>query len=533
MKIIAVIPARAGSKGVPNKNIRLLNNRPLVYYAIQNAQHSQLITDIVVSTDSPEVATIAKQMGVPVHWRSEELCADSVTLDAVVHDAIRHGQWDYVVTLQPTSPTLLVETLDSAIHYAVAHQIDTLISAINRPHLAWEVQNGKKVPSYQQRLNRQYLPPSYQETGAFVISRASVVTPNTRIGNAVDIYELSEAEAVDVDTFYDLQIVETILTEKQVAIYVNGNNQMGTGHIYRALELADEFYVRPDIYYDTNQTDKILFGTTTHTLIGVNGKEDLFHHVRQKQYQYFINDILDTSAPYMASLQDALGPACKVINFEDDGPGAASAALVINSLYANSPLPHVYTGNRYYIAPKPFLFSKPIPIRPQVKNVLLSFGGADPQNYTDKLLAIVAQQRYASYSFLAILGRAKQNISELLEYNSHPNIQVLVDVPNMAEIMSSCDIALTSRGRTGYELAILGIPTIAMAQNKREEQHGFVCNENGYFYLGPNPTGRMIENALQLYLESPQQDRLALQKTMLQHDLTNGRRRIMGLIRSL
>ena len=69
MKILAVIPARAGSKGIPNKNIRIISGHPLIYYSIKNALSSTLITDVIVSTDSPEVKIIAKQMGAKVKWR--------------------------------------------------------------------------------------------------------------------------------------------------------------------------------------------------------------------------------------------------------------------------------------------------------------------------------------------------------------------------------------------------------------------------------------------------------------------------------
>ena len=69
MKILAIIPARAGSRGIPNKNIRIIGGHPLIYYAIKNALESKFITDIIVSTDSYEVAIIANQMGVNVKWR--------------------------------------------------------------------------------------------------------------------------------------------------------------------------------------------------------------------------------------------------------------------------------------------------------------------------------------------------------------------------------------------------------------------------------------------------------------------------------
>ena len=178
---------------------------------------------------------------------------------------------------------------------------------------------------------------------------------------------------------------------------------------------------------------------------------------------------------------------------------------------------------------------QPIEIREQVTNVFISFGGADPENYTDRLLSIITKNsaKYGKRHFYVIVGRAKLNVGKLLEYNHFPNIEVLYDIRNMPEIMSKCDIGLTSRGRTGYELAVLGIPSIAMAQNKREEKHGFVCHENGFNYLGLNPSDLIIEANLDLYLHLTKEEREKLQEILLSKDLRNGRQRVMNLINSL
>lgn len=532
MKILAVIPARAGSRGIPNKNLRIVGGHPLVYYALQNAKASQYITDVLVSTDSTEVEIIAKQLGVATKWRSAELCGDSVTLDAVVYDASKDGAWDYIVTMQPTSPTLRVETLDAAIRYTIEQNLDTVISAINAPRLSWGEKDGKKVPNYAERLNRQYLPAQYMETGAFVVARASVVTPKTRIGQRVEVYEVSEDEAVDVDTFYDLRCVSEILKGERVAFYVNGNNTRGTGHVYRALELADEFYSKPDIYYDINQTDPAIFGKTTHALIGVNGIEELFRHTREKQYHLFINDILTTSIDYMIALRETL-PNAKIVNFEDDGEGIYKADLVINALYEADDAPNVRAGEQYYIASKLFMFYNPIAIREKVERVFISFGGADPQNYTDRMLALITREAYRDMQFTVVLGRAKSNVDELMKYNDFPNIEVLYDVRNMPELMSACDVGVTSRGRTGYELATLGIPSMVMAQNAREEKHGFVSDANGFLYLGLNPSDHVVAATLDMLIAMPPEDRARYQRTLLSHDLRAGRKRVMALINAL
>lgn len=107
---------------------------------------------------------------------------------------------------------------------------------------------------------------------------------------------------------------------------------------------------------------------------------------------------------------------------------------------------------------------------------------------------------------------------------------MLHDVGNMPELMSSCDVAVTSRGRTGYELAILGIPSIAMSQNEREEKHAFVSNENGFTYIGLNPDDEIIEGTLKMYLTSTKQNRTHFQEKLLSHDLRNGRKRVFNLI---
>ncbi|OOF08170.1 cytidyltransferase, partial [Salinivibrio sp. PR5] len=280
MKTIAIIPARSGSKGIPNKNIRLLNGKPLIFYAINNALSCDLIDEVIVSTNSKEVEIIAIQMGAKVHWRNEELCGDEVTLDGVIYDSIMNysvSDEDIVVTMQPTSPTLKTKTLKSALSFFKESRLESLISCVNKPHLAWRQDEfGNKFPDYEKRLNRQYLPSYFLETGAFLITRRACITPETRLGKKIDVFEVSEEESIDIDTYSDLKSAEQVLSNYKVAFYVNGNTKRGLGHIYRCLELADEFYVSPDIYYDTNQTTRETFGESTHNFIGVNGIGELF-----------------------------------------------------------------------------------------------------------------------------------------------------------------------------------------------------------------------------------------------------------------
>ena len=534
MNILAVIPARENSKRIPNKTLRLVNNHPLIYYVIKNALESKYINRIIVTTNSKEIEIVCEQLGVECLIRDPRLCTDDTTLDAVVYDVAKRIECDYVVTLQPTSPLLKVDSLDRAIEKIISDNLDTLISVVNYPRLRWMKDDSGVVPTYKERVNSQYLKPHYQETGAFIISKKEVTTDKSRIGQKVDLFEVSKEEAITIDTFQDLALASFILSQKKIAIYVNGNNQIGMGHIYRSLELADEFYCKPDMYYDITQTDKSVFGDTNHHLIPVNGISGLFEIIKDKEYDIFINDVLSTSSQYMTRLKEFLIDT-KIVNFEDCGEGSYIADLVINALYQEAHAPNVKIGEKYYIAPKMFMLYEPITIKDNVKDILITFGGADPQNYSDKLLEIIISdiENYKKYNFHIVLGRAKKNVVELLKYNEYNNIEILYDIHDMPSVMSKCDIAITSRGRTCYELAMMGVPSIAMAQNKREETHGFANHENGFNYLGLNPSSAIIKANLDLYLTLSYEERKSLQNTLLSKNLRNGRERVMHLINSL
>ena len=532
MRIIAVIPARAGSKGIPNKNIRLVAGKPLISYSVENAVSSALISDVVVTSDSREVEAIAKCYQVRFRKRSSKLCDDRTTLDAVVYDAIKDEQADYIVTMQPTSPTLKVNTLDRAIKYAIDNDLDTLISVVNHPHLSWKEEDGKIVPNYVERLNRQYLPKNYLETGAFVISKRNVVTESTRIGAKVGVYEISEEEAIDVDTFFDLRSVEMVLEHHKVAIVVDGNNDIGLGHIFRMMELADAFYTKPVFFYNKNKTIMGIFGDTTYSLNAYTNTTDLLDQLEDGEFDLIINDILDTDKEYISSLKK-IRTLPNVVNFEDMGDGAEEADLVINALYGKKPVRHnAYAGAKYYIAPKLFSLYEPIMIKKRIENVFICFGGADPSGYTELVLNAVKDPRYREISFHFVLGRAKENYLELMKQECN-NIHFYYDVSNIPELMSKCDVAITSRGRTCFELAYLGIPVLTMAQNDREALHDFASVINGFIYLGENVTENGVRQGVENLLSLTCKERQDMQSKMLKCDLKSGRNRVKSLIDSL
>ena len=534
MRILAVIPACEGSAVFPNKNMRILRGKPLIYYAISNALRSRHITDVIVSSNSSEILSLGRQMGVMTRNRRPELCSIQVSLDAVVWDVFEQldrRAFDYVVTMQSISPTLKVETLDAAIERTLSGGYDTMISVRNQASFFWRVLGGQAVPQQEERMNRNLLPPFYRETGAFLITRTTCVSPDTRIGEQVGLCELSGDESIDIDNFGDLILAENAMRRQKTAIFVNGNAEIGLGHIMRTLQIADELFTKPDFYYDRSQTDPASFGETAYALFPVDGEAGFVEAMSRKAYDLIVNDVLNTTEEYMRGLRGATLAA--VVNFEDNGPGARNADLVINALYEDSEHDNVVTGSRYFILSKLFLIYPPIPIRERVQRVMVTFGGADPRNYSETLLNLACEERYRDVQFVVVLGKANRNVQLMDGRYKRSNITILRNINNMSEVMSGCDAAVSSRGRTCFELAALGIPTLSIAQHAREELHTFVCEENGFLCLSSEACTEEIAAQLERLVTMSREERRQRQRKLLSHDLRNGRRNVVEQINQL
>lgn len=532
MRIIAVIPACEGSSVFPNKNLRVIHGKPMIYYVIKNALNSKYITDVIVTSNSEEVISVARQMGV-LCWQREERLADAaVPLDMVVYDVFQEielCEFDYVVTMQSLAPSLRAESLDCAFEIMRERRFDTMISVVNRRNFYWRIENNRPVPCQEKRTSKYLLPPYYAETGAFLITKAQNVTSSSRIGKNVGLYELSGEEAIDVYSFGDIRQIEYAMCKKETAIFVNGNNRLGLGHIARVLQLADELFTKPDIYFDLTLTNEEAFGKTKHSVHAVNGEQGFIQAVLNKKYDIIINDILSTSMTYMKLLRTA-SPNSKIVNFEDDGEGAVIADIVINALYQKKEAENVKSGYQYFILPKLFLIYEPIQIKEKVEQVLITFGGADPCGYTDMMLDIMKSRQYRNIHFHVIIGAAKANIEELKSYASQRNVSLYFNINNMPEIMSICDLAVTSRGRTCFELAAMGLPAISIAQNEREEKHDFVCEDNGFITVTKNPGRAVMEKYLMKGIRLMKEERCIMQKKMLRNNLRDGRKNVTALL---
>lgn len=537
MNVLTVIPVRGGSKGIPRKNVRLMNGKPLLMYSIENARLCRNITDLIITTDDEEIISIARSNNIEYIERDKSLAADNVTLDPVIYDAVmqmekRHTtEYDIIVTLQATSPLMTRETLDKALEQFLNSDADTCISVVNRPHLSWKKDGENIVPAYAERLNRQLLPDNYFETGAFLFTRRKCVTPDSRIGKKVTIYEVPEQEAADIDTIDDWQMCEAILKRKRILFRCDGEHKMGMGHIYRCMTLAYNL-TGHDIMFVLKEDKKEGIEKIKGTFLPyhiVKSDTDFFDYVKKWNADIVVHDCLDSDRRYMELLHHSVG---RIVTFEDLGSGAEIADVVINALYdvKNSRTCHSYCGERYICLRDEFQLSTPSDYRQEAKNILVMFGGTDPGNLTEKIYHIATSNREkypnVKYTFLLGSGYSNRCIQEVSGY-----IKVYADVKRVSDLMRDADVAFTSQGRTVYELASMGVPAIVLAQNEREQLHSFAQMQNGFINLGlgKDVDAETIDSTLEWLIKTPQ-IRREMRKLMLEHDLKGGLRRVINLI---
>ena len=223
MRIIGIIPARGGSKGVPKKNIKPLHGKPLISYTIKVAKESKHINQVYVSTDDPEIGEISKQYGAEVPFlRPEELATDDTPTLPVIQHMARYvenkwGRLDIVVTLQPTSPLRTAQDIDKTIQKLIDTKADSVVSVFEvetHPYLTASLDEDRLnwLYSEEKRGRRQDFPNVYSLNGAiYATERNTLLDNNSLYGKDTRAYIMSLERSMDIDSLYHFYLVEAIM----------------------------------------------------------------------------------------------------------------------------------------------------------------------------------------------------------------------------------------------------------------------------------------------------------------------------------
>ena len=225
--VLAVVPARGGSRGVPRKNIRALGDHPLLAYTIAAGRASSRVTDLVVSTEDPEIAEVAQAYGAEVIERPGELATDEAPTAPVIQHAIEQVEtatgrtYDYVLTLQPTTPFRRGWDIDAAVDLLEATpDPDASVTSVARIFDAHPVRvkrlEGDRLLPYiagdDLPTRRQDLPPAYLRNGAIYLAHRHTVTGGSVWGSPELPYEMPPERSVNIDEPLDFLLAEAVIT---------------------------------------------------------------------------------------------------------------------------------------------------------------------------------------------------------------------------------------------------------------------------------------------------------------------------------
>lgn len=232
MKILGLIPARGGSKGIKNKNIADLAGKPLIGYAIEALKKSKVADKIVVTTDSELIAEVARKCGAEVPFlRPSELASDSSPIyPSLLHavkklEELQGYRPDYIVTLQCTYPLILPEQISQAVKKAIEEKADSVITACElehdcHPYNVREVLDDGRVKFWKEEEHylfptRQSKPKFYSFGNVFVSSYETIVNKGKLEGEKNYLILIDKVYHLDVNTVEDLKEIEDVLKNKQ------------------------------------------------------------------------------------------------------------------------------------------------------------------------------------------------------------------------------------------------------------------------------------------------------------------------------
>ena len=359
----------------------------------------------------------------------------------------------------------------------------SVITCVDDRHLGWVLDEaGNPQPDYKARLNRQALPVHYRESGAIIGARISdVLARGTRIVEPIRLLELTPTEALDIDTWADWAAAEHWATRRTILLRTDAAKELGMGHVYRTLALAYAL-ARHELRIVLSKDMPLgisFFEDYPFEVVQIDSDASLPQLAADLKADLVVLDKLDSDA----ELVKQLTALCKVVTFEDLGSGAEHADLLVADLYDN---PHVAADRQLtgpenaILAPSFESLPRKSEFAPQVKEVLVLFGGTDPSGLADKGLRALESIGFdGKVTLIRGLGAAEIDTADY-----KLNIELLSNVKNIPAIMARADVALSSAGRTITELASIGVPTLCLAQNHKELTHTHTSTENGVVMLG-------------------------------------------------
>jgi spore coat polysaccharide biosynthesis predicted glycosyltransferase SpsG len=460
---------------------------------------------IHVLTDSDEIRLIAERNEVQCHY-DPVLVFDNLkgidTIARYLKDASDASQISLV--LSPYSPLIPAQLLLQAIYTLSCAEKNILKPIVKRPVRVPGTQRDGAIAVI---FDNDFADID-MISAAFTVFKHDLFESGMQSSANMLLWEIP-ADYPEIASFHDWWVCEKLIRRKRIVFRVIGNEKVGMGHIYRALSLAHEIV-----------NHEVMFVTDTDNAIAVNQlagydywlatyePDEVVARIGDLKPDLVVNDILATSADDIVPLKER---GIRVVNFEDLGEGAIHADLTINELYDTPQIKggNILWGHRYFFVRDEFHDAHAHRFRRRVSDLLITFGGTDQLNLSKTILLavnecckkrdvrihIVVGAGYAGYDDLSGIIRTLEAVS------------LTRSTGVISRIMEKCQVAITSNGRTVYEMAHMNIPAIVISQHEREKTHEFACEGNGFLSLGlyrKGETEKAVVDALTRLLDDEQ-----------------------------
>lgn len=481
--------ARSGNQYLARQNLRLVNDKPLLFYILQICLKFKN-TDVYVTTDSEEISELSLMYGAKVIKRPKSLTKNSTSLEEIAFHALcnlskKNLTYEKCILLSPQF--LLIKTSTLELFFKnLTNSISTIYGYVNN------FEKFKKISDPDNSFNKLH------KLDSHVVDIKKIVSFNCKNflqhkqfdSNNYGL-ELSKNEIFSLLNYHDIGVLETILKRKKILIRVDGNKEIGLGHVYNMLTILNHFR-NDDLLIVMNNKKNMgsnKFKEHLYKLKFFSNQKQLSKIVEQYQPDIIFNDILDTSVKYMNFLKHFTN---FIVNFEDLGNGSKYANLVFNPIYYSKiKSKNIFYGSRYAAVRDEFRIWQNNVINKKVTKVLITFGGTDPTNKTQKIIEILEKNNFTNIEFTVILGigyshmKSLKNLISKMKKNNF-KLKIIENSDFLAKFFRETDFAITSNGRTVFELAAMNVPIITIPVNKREKTHSFVKHAGVGFQIDPD-----------------------------------------------
>ncbi|MBF0479372.1 MAG: cytidine 5'-phosphate N-acetylneuraminic acid synthetase [Candidatus Omnitrophica bacterium] len=479
-----IIPAVKKNVAFADDLIKKLDGVMLIQRIMDKAKELVPLAQILVITDSEEISLICERNQIAFYYDKILKIDDHDFIGKLPKFFAEYASKENVLVFWPYAPLVPVNEFRRAYDFFKNQDCDGVVSVKGTRHeFVLNDKGGLKTEKDDQNF--------FVEIKAFMLFKAARVAQKQPMQW---FPYLLEENWLEIKNYQDWWVCERLLQRKRIIFRVIGNNAMGMGHVYRALTLAHENSKDEIIFVcEKDSTDAVQKIAGHDYPIEVCAKGQIIKRIIALKPDLVINDILNTEAKYIKSLTKA---GIKVVNFEDLGPGGESAHLVFNELFDEplKPGAQYRWGHSYYFLRDEFIGAKKYIFRKKVQDILITFGGTDPGNLTFTVLnTVYAFCQKQKIRVHVVAGPGYEYVDVLrnfIEQNSFSGISFTNQTGVMSKVMERVDLAISSNGRTVYELAHMNIPSIIIAHHDREQTHKFACQDNGYIALGLYSKGK-------------------------------------------